>query len=640
MSFSLHVHMIRGGRRIGEHVFDEQASRTIKIGRLASAQLRLEDPSSARLHAVIELSGRDAVLVDLGSPSGTLVNGEPAQRRPLQHGDAIVIGDTSLRIGLGSAPAETAEEKAKHASEGRREHKGTPQPAVAVRAHDQMGHATIGDFLSSDHGFVPQQNQDGTDPDAPPMEPITVETPITDTNRVAEVRMFCGDVLLRVHHLVERKSMLIGDGDNADYIVTSENFPTTADGKSIAVFPLLTCSDGEYVLHFSTAMTGEVAIGDQLKPLQHWIDAGTAKPDDTLSHTYALSMPMQAQAIVHWGGVTFAIRFVTPPPKIPRAALAEIDRPFLNSWCASLLLHTVALITFMVYPQNTEALKSELFQDNPDRFAKLILQERKETKTTQETLTRIRKAMEPPQEPDEELPPDTEQAGGLNTKDPSPNVGHRHAPKQRQKDIAQKFSGLFSTGAAGGGILGGGGGGTLHGSLTNVIGTMGASSASANLAGLGIRGRGPLTGGVGFSGAGTGVGTAGRLGSGQAGYGGGIGLGSGSGKGRSMIELSTPRIMGALSADVIKRVINENKNQIRYCYEFELQRTPDLEGRVLMSWIIDGNGYVSKAEVRESTLNNANVERCLSERIRTWRFPAPAGGGIVEVNYPFVFKSS
>jgi hypothetical protein len=44
--------------------------------------------------------------------------------------------------------------------------------------------------------------------------------------------------------------------------------------------------------------------------------------------------------------------------------------------------------------------------------------------------------------------------------------------------------------------------------------------------------------------------------------------------------------------------------------------------------------------VRESTLKNDAVEQCIIDRIKTWKFPAPAGGGVVTVNYPFIFKST
>jgi hypothetical protein len=59
-----------------------------------------------------------------------------------------------------------------------------------------------------------------------------------------------------------------------------------------------------------------------------------------------------------------------------------------------------------------------------------------------------------------------------------------------------------------------------------------------------------------------------------------------------------------------------------------------------MKWVINGEGKVMQATTAETQMKNANVENCLASRIKTWVFPKPKGGGIVIVNYPFVFKQS
>lgn len=147
-------------------------------------------------------------------------------------------------------------------------------------------------------------------------------------------------------------------------------------------------------------------------------------------------------------------------------------------------------------------------------------------------------------------------------------------------------------------------------------------------------------GGIGTSRGIAGIGTAGRLGGGGLGYGSNVGKGLGGQKDRGMVSLSTPVVMGALPREVIQKVINDNKAQIRYCYEIELQRDQTLEGKVAVKWIIAATGSVEKVVVTETTVKSARVGQCLAEKIKGWRFPQPAGGGIVEVNYPFVFKSS
>ena len=48
---------------------------------------------------------------------------------------------------------------------------------------------------------------------------------------------------------------------------------------------------------------------------------------------------------------------------------------------------------------------------------------------------------------------------------------------------------------------------------------------------------------------------------------------------------------------------------------------------------------VQSASVTNSTISNSRVEGCISQSVRRWTFPAPDGGGVVGVNYPFVLSS-
>jgi hypothetical protein len=43
--------------------------------------------------------------------------------------------------------------------------------------------------------------------------------------------------------------------------------------------------------------------------------------------------------------------------------------------------------------------------------------------------------------------------------------------------------------------------------------------------------------------------------------------------------------------------------------------------------------------VDSSTLKSPSVEDCVVRRMQSWVFPKPKGGGMVIVNYPFVFTS-
>ena len=73
----------------------------IKIGRLQTSDVRLEDDKVSRMHAVIEVTGPGEVfIIDLGSASGTLVNGEKINKRKLQTGDEVQVGNKRMHIDI------------------------------------------------------------------------------------------------------------------------------------------------------------------------------------------------------------------------------------------------------------------------------------------------------------------------------------------------------------------------------------------------------------------------------------------------------------------------------------------------------------------------------------------------------------
>jgi hypothetical protein len=83
----------------------------IKVGKLSSSHLRLDDESVSRMHAVIEVTGPgDISIIDLGSTKGTFVNGQKVNKAKLQSGDQILVGDTRIEVSV--AEAEAVEEEA------------------------------------------------------------------------------------------------------------------------------------------------------------------------------------------------------------------------------------------------------------------------------------------------------------------------------------------------------------------------------------------------------------------------------------------------------------------------------------------------------------------------------------------------
>lgn len=79
----------------------------IKVGKLSSSHLRLDDKNVSRMHALIEVTGPgDVSIIDLSSTTGTFVNGQKVNKAKLQSGDSIVIGETRIEVTIGGAEEE------------------------------------------------------------------------------------------------------------------------------------------------------------------------------------------------------------------------------------------------------------------------------------------------------------------------------------------------------------------------------------------------------------------------------------------------------------------------------------------------------------------------------------------------------
>ena len=121
----------------------------------------------------------------------------------------------------------------------------------------------------------------------------------------------------------------------------------------------------------------------------------------------------------------------------------------------------------------------------------------------------------------------------------------------------------------------------------------------------------------------------------------GYGRGSGSFRrrgGRSAnVRQGRAVVRGSLDREIIRRVVRRHVNEVRVCYERVLATKPGLSGRVNTHFVITATGAVQGASVANSTLGDVSVETCITQAVGRWQFPSPGGGGIVMVNYPFIF---
>src|SRR5262249_23691916 len=97
--------VVLGGERQGVTL---EISRPLVIGSNKSSDLHLRDAAVSWNHARIWVEGSEVLVEDLGSASGTLLNGAPVKRAQLMAGDTLTVGST--QVGLeGAGPVSRSE---------------------------------------------------------------------------------------------------------------------------------------------------------------------------------------------------------------------------------------------------------------------------------------------------------------------------------------------------------------------------------------------------------------------------------------------------------------------------------------------------------------------------------------------------
>ena len=83
--------------------------------------------------------------------------------------------------------------------------------------------------------------------------------------------------------------------------------------------------------------------------------------------------------------------------------------------------------------------------------------------------------------------------------------------------------------------------------------------------------------------------------------------------------------------------INAKRGAIKFCYDPELQKNPDLKGKVVYGFTIGADGKVKEISVKSDGLGNGKVVNCVKNIIKRISFKRPIGGECV-IRYPYHFK--
>jgi hypothetical protein len=398
-------------------------------------------------------------------------------------------------------------------------------------------------------------------------------------------------------------------------------------------------------------MAGDVVMEGKSVPLSELASSGRARPSGDIGGAYAFSLPNGARAKIDLGANTFLVSSVPPPRRYPAPISVDWGQ---QSYTGAVTLATV-LFLLMIFsiPPDPKSLSLDAFM-NDQRFAKFMIK--------------------PPEEKEEQIPEwlkkkSDDEAGGkgkrhkgeegkmgkqtsknkaglYGLKGPKDNTDP-HLAKMLAEEAAQKAGVLGVMKSMEGAHLASifGRDTALGNDAENVLGGLvGTQIGEAyGQGGLGLVGSGKGGGGTGEGTIGLGnLGTIGKGGGGGSGSGYGRGAGGLGGRRASAPDVvpGTAQVRGSLDKEIIRRIIRRHLNEVKFCYEKELMKKPDLFGRVMIQFTISGAGAVVASVVQQSTMNNPSVEQCIAQAVRRWEFPKPQGGGIVIVSYPFVLKAA
>jgi len=105
---------------------------------------------------------------------------------------------------------------------------------------------------------------------------------------------------------------------------------------------------------------------------------------------------------------------------------------------------------------------------------------------------------------------------------------------------------------------------------------------------------------------------------------------------------------GTLSKESIREAVAAVIEDVKVCYEDQLELTPDLGGKIVVNFEVvaeeGAGGLVERVEIDEESdevmRENQQLSDCIVDTINTLELPEPEGGGVVEVSYPFVMRPS
>jgi TonB family protein len=612
---------------------------SVIVGSGAQAAVKIQDPSVSNLHVMLKVDKDGGVTaIDLGSEAGTQVGGQRLLvPKALVPGDVLTVGASRVEVLFGSEEPVAPKVPAGAQVSGTGFQGSVTQPAVAP----PVPHSKP---VAAPEVVVPPSSRKLTPPGlrmkavaaaAPaavkrPEQPAHLQEQLppealpTPQAKVLQVAMLWGDSILEVQHFRDGVPVTVGDGKKNFFHVFA---PEVGSRHVLAV------SQGEKVELRVPAGAGVIVTtqGDVRTKQALRVSGQLAPAVADKGQVYSLGLHDRAE--VSFGALSFVVRYVRPSPAIRVNTLDEADFTYFKIACITLMAAAAVVAAMLLTPRSELASADDILQDQ-QRVAKFLVKPEKKVEVKKLQLAGAEEGAKAKDEEGKFGKQEAKKEEADPSKPGTQVVDRSKREKDRQVVGRVGLLGAFK-GLRGGAsdVFGPGGLGTgINNSLGGLKSGAGLGDAQG-VGGLGSRGSGGGGGGTAL-----GIGGLGTQGNGRGTGGhGGIDLG-GKGKATTRIIPGKTTVVGGLDKDVIAKIIRQHQNEIKYCYESELNKNPSLAGKVAVAFTIDPTGAVSDASVTETTLVNSTAENCMLSRIRRWKFPEPKGGGVVAVTYPWIFS--
>ena len=435
-------------------------------------------------------------------------------------------------------------------------------------------------------------------------------------HKTLEVALLWQGMLFDIKHYPMHASVHIGAHADNDFRVQT---PTVA----AAHFALVEATAAGPLVHWTDKMVmAQVGQDGVVHGRDMLLHQGTVELNASQHYGYRLGL--HDRLALQCDALTFVIRFVSPAARLPNRDKRGRDVLYWGALAAAVSLHALVVLLLWQAPSVSPASHDDTL-NTPAHIARLALRQFRNP----ENLLHPAFAPATGAQQHKAAQAAASEAAAMRS---TPTAAAASKTDHDRKVVMA--SGLLKALTSG----------KLAGMSDVLAG--GGLGAGMNRALAGLRGGshdnhvGSLTGhGHGADATGKSVGISGMVQSSSFGAG-GMGHVDLGGKGVGGVGMLPGKVTteGCLSEAVVARILKHVEPQARYCYEMELPRKPDLNGKVVTTLAIAASGGVTGVRVTSSTLGNASVENCLVRVLQRIHFPPCAGGGDAEASYPWLFK--